>query len=92
MDWEQAVPLRFGWKVGIVPKSAGQRVFAPQAGPRCWVRERRFGWLGRYRRLSKDYERVVSSSRAWTLWAMIKKLLQRLGPKPIHPPLRYRSV
>ena len=25
--------------------------------PRRWVVERTFGWLGRYRRLSKDYER-----------------------------------
>jgi putative transposase len=27
--------------------------------------ERSFGWLGRYRRLSKDYEELPESSEAW---------------------------
>jgi len=30
-----------------------------------WIVERTFGWLNRYRRLSKDYERTKFSSEAW---------------------------
>jgi transposase len=32
--------------------------------PHCWIVERTFAWLGRYRRLSKDYEGVPASSGA----------------------------
>ena len=38
----------------IVPRSAGQRGF--EVLPQRWAVERTFGWLGRQRRLSKDYE------------------------------------
>ena len=30
-----------------------------------WIVERTFGWFGRYRRLSKDYEHNPASSEAW---------------------------
>jgi hypothetical protein len=33
-------------------------------GPKRWIVERTFGWLGRYRRLSKDYESLPVSSEA----------------------------
>jgi len=29
--------------------------------PRRWVVERTFGWLGRFRRLARDYERLSQS-------------------------------
>ena len=47
--------------------------------PWRWVVERTFGWLGRYRRLSKDYEATVKSSIAWIHIAFIRLLVQRFG-------------
>jgi putative transposase len=32
--------------------------------PKRWIVERTFSWLGRYRRLSRDYEHTVASSEA----------------------------
>lgn len=43
-----------------------------------WVVERTFGWLTKYRRLSKDYEATTSSSRTWVLLAAGAMMLSRL--------------
>ena len=48
--------------------------------PRRWVIERTFAWLGRARRLSKDYEENPRSSEAWLYLAMISLMLKRLHP------------
>jgi putative transposase len=47
--------------------------------PRRWVVERSFAWLGRNRRLSKDYEMLPCSSEAFVYLAMIRLMLKRLG-------------
>lgn len=44
-----------------------------------WVVERAFAWLGRYRRLSKDYEFLPASSRAFIFLAMTALVLRRLS-------------
>jgi transposase len=44
-----------------------------------WVVERTFAWLGRYRRLVKDFEATVASSLAWIEVALIRLLVQRFG-------------
>ena len=44
-----------------------------------WIIERTFGWLGRYRRLSKDYEQRPASSLAWVRIALSWLLVRRLG-------------
>jgi putative transposase len=49
--------------------------------PHRWVVERAFGWLNRYRRLSKNYERSVESSEAMVQIAMIRLMLRRLERK-----------
>ncbi len=47
--------------------------------PKRWIVERTFGWLGRYRRLSKDYERLVESSETVVKIAMINLMSRRLA-------------
>ncbi|HHP7239064.1 transposase [Longibacter sp.] len=46
--------------------------------PRRWVVERTFAWLGRYRRLAKDYERKVQTAEAMIKIAMTRLMLRRL--------------
>ena len=48
--------------------------------PKRWIVERTFGWLNRYRRLSKDYEQNPASSEAMVHLAMINLMLHRLSP------------
>lgn len=45
-----------------------------------WIVERTFGWLNRYRRLSKDYERLNCNSETWIKISMINLMLHRLKP------------
>lgn len=45
-----------------------------------WIVERTFGWLGRCRRLSKDYEALSRTSENWIRLAMISVMLRRLTP------------
>ena len=70
-----------GCKVEIVHRPAGQKGFVVLKGR--WVVERTFGWLGRSRRLSKDYEGIAESSRAVVLWAMTHLMLKRLHPPSV---------
>ena len=62
----------------IVRRSAGATGFVVL--PRRWVVERTLGWLGRWRRLSKDYEELPEVSEAMITMAMIRLMLQRLAP------------
>lgn len=45
--------------------------------PRRWVIERSFAWLGRYRRLSKDYEYLAASQENAIYLATVMLLLHR---------------
>ncbi|MCZ7574927.1 MAG: IS5 family transposase [Ardenticatenaceae bacterium] len=46
--------------------------------PKRWIVERSFGWLNRYRRLSKDYEHLPESSESMICLAFIRLMLKRL--------------
>ena len=47
--------------------------------PRRWVVERTFAWLGRYRRLSKDYEQLAATEESWIFVAMTQLMTRRLA-------------
>ena len=63
----------------IVRRIAGTTGFVVL--PRRWIVERTLGWLGRWRRLSKDYEELPEVSEAMVTLAAIRMMLQRL----VHP-------
>lgn len=74
VEW---VRSSFGWTLEIVKRvenTVGFKVL-----PRRWVVERTFGWLGRYRRLSKDYERHTDTSETFIYIAMINNMARRLA-------------
>ena len=60
------------WVLEVVSKRPGQKTFEVQKWR--WIVERTFGWFGRYRRLSKDYEHNPTSSEAWIYIAMIHRM------------------
>jgi len=75
IDWA----ANFGrWVLQIVERSKDVKGFAVL--PRRWVVERTFSWLGKYRRLSKDYESLTISSEAMIQLAMINLMIHRLKP------------
>jgi putative transposase len=75
LDWVK----EFGnWVLEIVKRSDDMRGF--EVLPRRWVVERTFSWLGRYRRLSKDYESLTVSSETMILLAMTNLMIHRLKP------------
>ena len=66
----------FAIQLEIVTAEPDQVGFAVQ--PRRLVVERTFAWLGKFRRLSKDYERCPHSSEGFIYLASIFTLLKRL--------------
>jgi putative transposase len=92
VEW---VEVELGWRVAVVqhpetglryvwvapgqeppPRPSGFRVL-----PRRWVVERTFAWLGRNRRLRKDYEALPASEEAWLYAASCRLLLRRLAAR-----------
>ena len=65
------------WVLEIVKKADKTAGF--QLLPHRWIVERTFAWLGRYRRLSKDYEVFIETSETMIRLAMIRLMLKRLA-------------
>ncbi|BDA83369.1 IS5 family transposase (plasmid) [Aureimonas sp. SA4125] len=70
-----AIARHGDWTIEIIKRSDVAKGF--EILPRRWVVERTFAWLGRCRRLAKDWETSVSSSTAWALIASIRMLTRR---------------
>ena len=66
-----------GWILEIVRRCDDVSGF--KVLPHRWVVERTFGWLGRYRRLSKDYEELTETSESMIHLAMINLMTRRLS-------------
>ena len=68
-----------GLTLVVVRRLAGTEGFVLL--PRRWVAERTLGWLGRWRRLARDYEELPEVSETMVKLAMIRLMLHR----PAHP-------
>jgi len=93
-----------GWRLQIVERPGGRGQWLPagqelpvrapgfQLLPRRWVVERTFAWIGRNRRMSKDYEFLPATSEAWIYLSMIRLMLKRLAHEQVQPAFHYRRV
>lgn len=75
--WVYAIRSRNKLSLQIVKRSDTAIGF--KVLPKRWIVERTFGWLGRYRRLSKDYEFFTQTSETMIHIAMINLMLLRLA-------------
>jgi putative transposase len=76
------------YRIRVVSRPPGERRFVPLVSR--WVVERTFAWLGRYRRLSKDYEHLPETSEAVIKVAGIHHYLRRLCPHRVSRSQRFR--
>ena len=81
IDWVRDI---YGWILEVVKRRDDIKGF--QVLPRRWVVERTFGWLGRYRRLSKDYEGLTETSEAMIYAAMSHLMVRRLARVHVSSP------
>ncbi len=73
IEWVMSVS---GWVLEIVRRPRNSHQF--EVLPRRWVVERMLAWLGRCRRLSKDYEALPATTEAWVHLAMIHLMVRTL--------------
>ena len=66
-----------GIKLEVVKHTEAKKGFVLL--PRRWVVERTFGWLGRFRRLARDYERLAETLAGWHWVAFLTLVLTRAG-------------
>jgi transposase len=86
IEW---IEEQFGWAVEVVqrPRKWVRCPIDEEPPPmprftvlkRRWVVERTFAWLGRYRRMSKDYEYLTDTGESFIYAAMIRLMLKRLA-------------
>ena len=74
---ERALARLGSWSLEIVKRCDAAKGF--HVLPRRWVVERTFAWLGRCRRLAKDFEKSIASAEAWIMIASIRLLTRRLA-------------
>jgi len=76
LRWIQA---KCRWVLEVVRNRPGQTTFEVQKWR--WIVERTFGWFGRYRRLSKDYEHNPRSSETWIYISAIHRMSRWMLPE-----------
>ncbi|MVN89498.1 transposase, partial [Deinococcus sp. HMF7620] len=92
------IKTHLGWTLEIVkhPWSGWQGTWAPKDAPprhvevpkgfvvlkRRWVVERTFAWLGKSRRMAKDYEALVETAENLVYEVMIRLMVRRLAKDP----------
>lgn len=69
------------WRLDIVRRCDAAKGFVVL--PRRWVVERTFAWLGRCRRLAKDFEASIASAETWALIAHIRILTRRIARRHV---------
>ena len=79
LEWVRGLRIWHKLRLEIVSRPEGVKGFVLL--PKRWVVERTFGWLNRYRRLSKDYEYLTQTSEAMIHAAMINLMVRRLARK-----------
>ena len=72
------------WELEVVKRSDQAQGFVVL--PKRWIVERTFAWLGRCRRLSKDFETLTRTALAFLRLAMIRLMLRRIA-RPSNPTL-----
>ena len=75
-DLEDELCETLGLQLEITKSDAGEPGFSVE--PKRWIVERTLGWLGGWRRLSKEYERLAETSRAMVQLASLRIALNRL--------------
>jgi putative transposase len=74
---ENALKGQGDWTLEIIKRSDAAKGFVLL--PRRWVVERTFAWLGRNRRLAKDFEETIESSTAWLMLASVQLMTRRIA-------------
>jgi putative transposase len=87
-EWLVSHRRRLPWSLEVVSRPKNVKGFVLL--PKRWVVERTFAWLGRSRRLSKDYERRTDSSESMVRLSAIHGLLKRMAPTGAYAPFKYR--
>jgi putative transposase len=63
--------------IEVTERPDGAKGFVPVR--KRWIVERTFAWIGRFRRTSKDYERLANTQEAVVRWGMMRQMLRRLA-------------
>lgn len=81
-----------GYRIEVINRPVGSVGFVKL--PRRWVVERTFAWLGRYRRNSRDYERLTRSSESMLRISSIQRMVRFLKPDHAQKmtPFKYREL
>ncbi len=76
------------WELEIKSRPAEAKGFV--LVPKRWVVERTNAWMGRYRRNSKDYEKLTTSSESMIRMSAMQTMLRRLRPASDKQVFNYR--